>query len=1033
MLKTYLQDIAKKYLQGDAREETYYEVLSSLIQDYAKQNQQDIEITTLPKQTEAGNPDFRIWDGKAHVIGYIEAKKPSTENLDRIETSRQLQRYLSTFPNVILTNFHEFRLYRDGNLIERTSIARFFTLKELKQVPTVEKQQEFLKLLDRFLSFRIPRITTASNLAVELAKRTRFLRDEIIKIELEEEKEAKHKPLTGFYNAFKQYLIYSITPQQFADLYAQTLTYGLFAARTRANEDFNRELAYKYIPTTIGILRDIFRFISLEDPPKTLKIIVDDIAEILKVTQVNKILDRYFQEGKGKDPIIHFYETFLSKYDPEIKEKRGVYYTPEPVVKYIVNSLHQVLKDEFGLQDGFASEDVTVLDPAAGTLTFPAEAIKIAVEEHSKYGSASTNSFIRNSILKNFYAFELMMAPYAIGHLKMGFIFEELGYKMSDEERFKLYLTNTLEMEELEEVHIPGLSSLTDENHYALEVKQREPILVIMGNPPYSGISSNNNDWTERLLKTNIDDVQNYYEVDGKPLGERNPKWLQDDYVKFLRFAQWKIAKAGKGVVGMITNHSYLDNPTFKGMRQSLLKTYNKIFIINLHGNSLKKENCPDGSKDENVFDIRQGVAIAIFVKTESDQSCEVYYKDLFGKRPDKYSYLEENSLAKTEFEKLNPQSPYYFLIKRNTSTIQHYLKWDKVNEIFPVNSVGIVTARDKFAITNQKNELYLRLKQYIDEKVPDELFEKTYHIKNKVGWKIRESRKAIKRLKKLDSIIQEISYRPFDNRYVAYHPGLVERDRYNVMQHMLADENFGLVVSRQVKTSPNWQHSFISNKIVESCLISNRTSEINYLYPLYLYNEAESENLIERMEPGKQVNIAKKILDKLASFYGELPEPEAILQYIYGVFYSNAYRQKYQEFLKIDFPRVPFTKEKQLFYQMAEYGKRLIDLHLLQSSELDPPVARYEGQGDNDRIEQYKYKDGRVYINDEKYFEGITKEVWDYEIGGYQVMRKYLRSRKNRLMQDARHYCQIATAIAKTIEIQASLDEIFTQIEESV
>lgn len=759
---------------------------------------------------------------------------------------------------------------------------------------------------------------------------------------------------------------------------------------------------------------------------------MDDISEILKVTNVNKILDRYFQEGKGKDPIIHFYETFLSEYDPEIRDKRGVYYTPEPVVKYIVNSLHQVLKNEFGLPDGFASKDVTVLDPAAGTLTFPAEAIKTAVVEHSKYGSASTKNFIKNSILKNFYAFELMMAPYAIGHLKMGFIFEELDYKMSDEERFKLYLTNTLEMEELEEVNIPGLSSLTEENHYALEVKQREPILVIMGNPPYSGISSNNNDWTERLLKTNIDDVQNYYEVDGKPLGERNPKWLQDDYVKFLRFAQWKIAKAGNGVVGMITNHSYLDNPTFRGMRQSLLRTYNKIFILNLHGNSLKKESCPDGSKDENVFDIRQGVAIAIFVKTESEQPCEVFYNDLFGKRADKYSYLEGNSLANTEFEKLKPQSPYYFLIKRDTATIQNYLEWDKVNEIFPVNSVGIVTARDKFSIANKKNDLYIRLKQYIDEKIPDELFEETYHIKNKVRWKIKESRKAIRSLKKLDSIIQEISYRPFDNRFVSYHSGLVERGRYNVMRHMLAGGNIGLISTRfQFKKNKKWACSFITDKIVDiNHLQSPGTAQI---FPLYIHNEAESEDLIERMEPGKQANIAKEILDNLESFYGELPKPEAILQYIYGVLYSNAYRQKYQEFLKIDFPRVPFTREQELFYQMAEQGRRLIGLHLLQSNELDPPVARYEGQGDNDRIEQYKYKDGRVYINKDKYFEGITKEVWEYEIGGYQVLRKYLRSRKNRLMQDARRYCQIATAIAKTIEIQNGLDEIFTKIEESV
>lgn len=660
VIKKYLKEIKEIYLRGDAREESYYSCLEQLIKDFAESKKLKTAITTLPKKTEAGNPDFRIWDGKNHIIGYIEAKAPTQQNLDNIKHTEQLKRYITTFPNVILTNFLEFILFRNGVEVDRVQIGRFYQIEQLGKTPTVEHETEFFQLLDKYFSFSLPRINSASSLAKELAKRTRFLKDEVVRIELDDEHKSNNSIL-GFYQAFQKYLIKGLTEEDFADLYSQTITYGLFAARTRAGDDFNRQLAFQYIPQTIGILRDVFRFISLEEPPPALQVIVDDIAEVLKVTKVNKILKKFYEDGKGKDPIIHFYETFLSAYDPKIREKRGVYYTPEPVVKYIVRAVHSVLKSHFNLSDGLADEKVTLLDPAGGTLTFPAEAMKLAVEEYkSKYGDGNIQAFLRNHILKNFYAFELMMAPYAIGHLKMGFLFEELGLTMQDDERFKLYLTNTLEMEVLDEIHIPGLSSLSEESHLAADVKKDQPILVIMGNPPYSGISSNKNNWTEKLLKTNLDGAQSYYEVDGKPLGEKK-LWLQDDYVKFLRFAQWKIHKAGFGIVAMITNHSYLDNPTFRGMRQSLLNTFNDIYILDLHGNGLKKEKCPDGSKDENVFDIRQGTAIALFIKQKNKQGCNIYHADQYGLRKEKYDWLKTKPFLPKNYNKIKPESPWYF------------------------------------------------------------------------------------------------------------------------------------------------------------------------------------------------------------------------------------------------------------------------------------------------------------------------------------------------------------------------------------
>ncbi|MCI0329509.1 MAG: N-6 DNA methylase [candidate division Zixibacteria bacterium] len=437
MLKSYVSKIFKTGQRGDATEVSYYSCLSSLIKDYAESvGKKGIEVTTLPKKTEGGNPDFRVWDGKEKIVGYLEAKDPSELYLDQIETTEQLERYLGIFPNLILTNFHEFRLYRDGQQVDRVLISRPLIARKLKVAPPVEKEKEFFQLLEKFFAFSFPAINDAKTLAEELAKRTRFLRDEIISEEL---KTGKGR-IAGFYEAFKKYLIGGLTEEDFADLYSQTITYGLFAARTRSENGFNRRSAFHLIPPTIGILRDLFKYISLEDPPPEMEWIIDDISQILAATDVKNILHRFFREGKGKDPIIHFYETFLAEYDPETRERRGVYYTPEPVVGYIVRSLHQILKEEFNRPDGFASTSVTVLDPAAGTLTFLAEAAKLAVDEFvSKYGEGSTEGFIKEHILQDFYAFELIMAPYAVGHLKMGFLLEELGYKLKKDDRFKLY------------------------------------------------------------------------------------------------------------------------------------------------------------------------------------------------------------------------------------------------------------------------------------------------------------------------------------------------------------------------------------------------------------------------------------------------------------------------------------------------------------------------------------------------------------------------------------------------------------------
>lgn len=1050
MIQNYLKKITDTTAQGDAREESYYPHLSSFIAEFGDSiGKKKIQVTTLPKKTEAGNPDFRIWDGKQTIVGYIEAKKPG-ENLDVIENSEQLKRYRNVFPNLIVTDFFEFRLYRKGQLIDKVQVARPFIAKKLKTVPPIENEEKFNALLAKFFAFSLPKVYSAESLAEELAKRTRFLRDEVIAKELEDEQKGKN-PIHGFYVAFKKYLIADLTPEGFADIYSQTITYGLFAARTRANGNFNRRLAFELIPPTIGILRDVFQFISLGKLPLQMEVIVDDIAEVLQAAEVGNILHEYYRKGKGEDPIVHFYETFLNIYDPATREKRGVYYTPEPVVKYIVRAIHDLLKTHFDLQDGLASKEVTLLDPAGGTLTFPAEAIKLAVKEFTdKYGEGGLNQFFQNHILKHYFSFELMMAPYAIGHIKIAFLLEELGYKMKEDDRFNLFLTNTLDMEDLAQTEIPGLESLSEESHKAGKVKKHDPILVILGNPPYSGHSATKNDWTEKLLKEDVDGAQSYYNVDGKPLGEKNPKWLQDDYVKFLRFSQWKVHKAGQGIMGMITNHSYLDNPTFRGMRQSLMNTFNEIYIIDLHGNGLKKETTPQGGKDENVFDIRQGVSIFIGIKEKGKKGCKIFADDLYGARKEKYDWLEKTKFSKKTFEAAKPQKPYYFLKKDNTSGIREYLNWISVQEIFPVNSVGIVTARDQFVIDFDRNTLEQRIRQFRNPKVDETLLAQTYNLKNTGSWNITQARKRLLEDTHWEDHFHKILYRPFDVQEIYYHPSVIERDRREVMDNMLKD-NVAINLVRQVKASNEWRHVLISDKIVESSFVSNKTSEITYCFPLYLYKIAEpkrnsTHGMMMLFEPeaeygskGRIPNISKAIIEKLEKAYkkkfqSKELQPEHIMHYCYAILYSNAYREKYAEFLKIDFPRIPFTSNYKLFLQLAELGEELTEFHLLKHKLLNKPVAKYKGKGD-DRVEKPKYDQEKqmVFINDGNYFEGIAPEVWNYHIGGYQVMEKYLKDRKGRLMEDPAHYCKIATSLTETISLQSKIDALFAATENSV
>ncbi len=1021
VLIAYFKEIHKIYTSGDFREESFYSSLKRFIEECSElfQMQAEASVLVLPKKTEAGIPDFRI--GKnGEIVGYIEAKSPDT-NLREIEDSEQLKRYRNSLPNLILTNFLEFRLYRYGSLIDKVEVGRQFTLQIVKYPPVPEKLGLFYELLQQFFSFSTPKIQKSSDLSIELAKRTRFL-EHILQEELSREDEE----VTRYYKAFRQELIETLTKERFADLYAQTITYGLFAARMKVQNGFKRETAWKFIPEGLPLLKEIFYSMTGPHFPESLTWIVDDISQILEKADISSILREFKTTRWEEDPVIHFYETFLATYNPEERQRLGVYYTPLPVVSYIVRSIHELLKEKFGKSEGLATSDVTLLDPAAGTLTFIVQAIKEVkreLEEKKKEGLIT--SYIEEHILPHFHAFEILVAPYTVGHFKVSMVLEDMGYRFKKEERFQFYLTNTLEMKTPRQTSF--LIDLTKEAQEANRIKEKVPILAVLGNPPYSVRSENKSEFIENLMDDYKEDVRD----------ERNIQPLSDDYIKFIRFAHWKIAQAGKGILGFITNNSYLSGVIHRGMRRKLLETFDEIYILNLHGSSRIGEKTPEGGKDKNVFDIQQGVTIVLYVKLEkSPKEKKVYYSDLWGLREKKYAYLLGNDVQTTSWQELKPVTPYYFFIPKDFALQSEYEKFWKVTDIFRKWSSGVKTHRDHFVVGFTKEEVKQRLRVFTSN-LPDELAKESLKLRNTRDWNLKKARKKAKQ-EKLENKIYPYAYRAFDNRKICYSFSLIEQgcDRWDLMKHFIASTkgNMALVAPRQL-TSIQFYHSFVTDKVSDMCFISNKGRESNYFFPLYLYPDEPEKQLFDNEvhKADRIPNFTSEFLQAIKESLDSEPTAEEIFYYIYAVLYSPTYRKRYQEFLKIDFPRIPLPEDYEVFKELSNFGKELVDLHLLKAPPLDETEIGFPKGGSN-TVERVFYNEGnqRVFINKEQYFEAISKEIWDYRIGAYQVMEKYLKDRKTRKLSlnEINHYMKMAKAIRLTSELQEKIDDVYSKAE---
>lgn len=1016
----YLKSIYKTYMSGDATEPSYYSPLKELLEDFAKESEKVAGITAQPKKTKAGIPDFLLKTKAGKIIGYIEAKDPMIDSLVNEAQTEQLQRYRESLPNLILTNFLEFYLFREGKIINEVRLANPVFLKLGKQ-PVPENTDKFNELLDQFFSFSIPQTYTAKALATELAKRTRFL-SRLILEELSEETEG----ILGIYKAFKEDLIESLTEESFADMYAQTISYGLFSARIQAKErEFSLSTAYEYIPRNIPLLRQLFWFLTGPNRPESLEWIVDDIAGVLASADLSSIIKEFHTKVWTDDPVLHFYETFLAVYNPRERKRCGVYYTPEPVVSYIVHSIHHILKDKFGKADGLADKSVTLLDPAAGTLSFPSMAIRLAKDELEGKGKGGIfPGLVKEHILPHFYAFELMVAPYVIGHFKAAIVLEDLGYRLGSNERFQFYLTNSLEMKEVKQIEL--MPDLTREGQKAKEIKEKIPILVVCANPPYSVSSENKSEFIETLMDDYKKDVRQ----------ERNIQPLSDDYIKFIRFAQWKIEQAGQGVIGYITNNSYLSGIIHRGMRHNLLQAFDEIYILNLHGSSRIGEQAPDGGKDENVFDIQQGVAIILLVKTIKGKGTNgtAYYADVYGLREAKYKYLLDNDVTTTKWQKLELKEPYYFFVPKEFAGGEKYEKFWSVTDVFREWSYGAITSRDSFVVGFTKEEIAQRLRIFTGS-LSDELVKEGLKLHDTSAWKFKEARQKTKGKQWMNEIYK-YDYRPFDTRFVCYLPELIERRRLPFMYNMLRG-NLALLCMREVAIASGFSHIFIASHFVDARMqLSNRGA--SYFFPLYLYPFPSKEDMFKDVPESEtqQPNFKPEFLSAIQKTLGKEPSPEEIFYYIYGILYSNIYRTKYDEFLQIDFPRVPFTSDYQLFQEMSQVGKQLVELHLLESPLLSRPEAKYPIMG-TDKVErqQYQEKTGKVFINSQQYFEGIPKEVWEYRIGSYQVLDKWLKDRRGRslLPDDVEHYLKVITTIKHTITLQQQIDELYPDIEESL
>ena len=886
-----------------------------------------------------------------------------------------------------------------------------------------------------------PPSQTAQELAQALAVVTRRIEEAIPEVYHRETKDGYlHKLLDSFQKELLPNLQLKSDNDKdysFADIYAQTIAYGLFTARVfsfvKDPQDFNSDYAWQQLPETNPFLKKLFQDISQQSPTELGEELIDAISEtfgILRAAKMEEILVDFRNKMNQEDIVIRFYEDFLAAYKPTMREKRGVYYTPEPVVSYMVRSVDELLKDKFNKPLGLADPEVMILDPACGTGTFLLWIFRLIHQRFQENPEVLTqgledqswNSYVSNRLLPRVFGFELLMAPYAICHLKLGLFLEETGYQFDSGKRLGVYLLNTLEDIKLREekdqftLDLPQMEELiATEAKEGSRIKKNEPIMVVIGNPPYSVNSDNKGHWITNLVR------DSYYPSD--KIKESNPKLLLDDYVKFICFSQWKIHQSQQGIIAIISNHSFIDNATFRKMRYKLIEEFNQIYVYNLNGNIKKRI---ENKNDENIFDIQQGVSITLAVKSNMI-SRVTYYSNLHGKRNLKYKILETTNIITTQWSEIKPKSLFFFLVPKDEQHLQEYNNFFSIKEIMVSNSMAIKTNRDHFLINFQKQSLVDKINLLIDSQKTVVEVNNLLNLEDGRYWDTNREREKIRNVKWISNIIPCL-YRPFDVRWLMYQQNLIEIGRggsaIKIMKNMLYGQNIGLICSRQQSSNNQWNLCYISQEVTECCSISNKTKESSYFFPLYLYPDP---NKTQELQQEKRPNFSPDFLKTVETKLGYLPTPEEIFYYIYAIFHSPTYRIRYAEFLKIDFPRVPLTTDNKLFTQLSGYGEQLAQLHLMESPLLNNLITQFTEVGNREVIAGHpKYQKGNVYLNKTDYFTGVPEAVWNFYVGGYQVCQKWLKDRKGRTLsdEDILHYQKIVVALQETIKLMELIDQ---------
>ncbi len=941
--------------------------------------------------------------------------------------------------------------------------------------PNPQTECDLIGFFKGFFNYEAAPITNAKDFATHLSAPTKYLKDALIQYQKDEQ-------VSSIFKNFKEYLYEELSFEDFSDAFAQTLTYSLFLAKlNHPFEKINLDNVRSSIPKNFAVIREMADFLKKLDAIKEIQWLLNEILSLINHVDMDSILKDL---NDDKDPYLHFYETFLSAYDPKLREKKGVYYTPDSVVKFIINALDSLLKTRFkdaplGLKSALDNENIKLLDFATGTGTFLLEAFRKVLEvRKTSDGGTSTKEDKYQNLLKQFYGFEYLIAPYAIAHLNLSQAFkEEFKKPLKENDALKIILTNTL-IQPSEIVAYRGLQPIFEkELKSAQKIKKDEKILIITGNPPYSGASENKGlfEWEVKAtygiepefqtieieknvkltdkIQTLLNNIQTQKESGSKNAlkelkklhskyklqKEKNPKWLLDDYMKFMRFAQNKIKSLGYGLFGFISNNAFLDNPTFRGLRRSLLECYDELYILNLHGNARKKEETPQGAKDENVFNIKQGVSINLFVKKAQTTKQKIHYYDVYGQRAEKYAFLAQNDLNSIEWLEIAPRAPFYLLLPLKTPLLEEYEQGFSVQEMFQISSVGIVTGRDHVVFHKDKESLLKLLKDFSTLE-PSELRRKYDIGDDSRDWRLDNAIKEVKtNIKRLEKYIVLCQYRPFDYRWTYYtgkSKSFIAYPRGEVLKHMLpppptnpktpnqTHQNVVLNTPRQLKNNDkSWTQCFISSHINDQGLSSGGNGAgVNY--PLYQFN---NPNYTENFTPE-----FRSFIDK---HYNHSFEPLEVLGYIYALLYSPNYRKRYEDFLKADYPKILFTKNKDLFRALSLLGIELIGLHVLNKESLNHSFEKlkdttigesyYKEEHDRNPIiskkPSYNEPEQRLYINHSAYFRGVSEEIYDYRIGGYGVLDKYLKSHKNEPC-DFDHVSNIIKVIACTIEIQKTL-----------